>query len=448
MYQERAKPLSIEHLPLTTLRLDPQNPRQHNARQIGQIARSIEAFGFNVPVLVNRDNTILAGHGRVLALQRLGRSEAPVIRLEHLTPAQARAFNVADNRLTEVASWNDRLLGEVLQELSAQNLDFSIEATGFSVAEIDLRIEGLSGVPPDAPDPADEQPSLAADPVTQSGDLWQLGRHRLLCRSALDRASYQALMQDDIADLVFTDPPFNVKIDGHATGNGKIRHREFAMAAGEMTSGEFTDFLSRVFTHVVRHSASGSMHYICMDWRHQLEILTAGNEAYTELKNLCVWVKNGAGMGSLYRSRHELVFVFKYGTGKHRNNIELGRHGRHRSNVWEYPGISSFGRKGEEGDLLAIHPTVKPVAMVADAILDCSARGDVVLDPFLGSGTTLMAAERVGRIGRGIEIDPLYVDAAIRRWQRFTGEFAIHAETGQRFNDAETAPKEATSVGP
>jgi DNA modification methylase len=448
MAPQRDQRLVVETISVGSLRLDPQNPRQHGARQIGQIARSIESFGFNVPVLVDRENKVLAGHGRVQALQRLGRTEVPVIRLEHLTPAQARAFNVADNRLTEVASWNDRLLGEVLQELSAQNLDFSIEATGFSVAEIDLRIEGLSGVPPNAPDPADEQPPLAAEPVTQSGDLWQLGRHRLFCGSALERSSYQALMRDDIAGLVFTDPPFNVRIDGHATGNGRIRHREFAMAAGEMTSGQFADFLSRVFAHVVRHSASGSMHYICMDWRHQLEILTAGNEAYTELKNLCVWVKNGAGMGSLYRSRHELVFVFKHGTAKHRNNIELGRHGRHRSNVWEYPGVNSFGRKGEEGDLLAIHPTVKPVAMVADAILDCSARGDVVLDPFLGSGTTLMAAERVGRLARGMEIDPLYVDAAIRRWQRFTGEFAVHADTGQRFNDAETAPKEATSVEP
>jgi DNA modification methylase len=447
MPPERDHKLVVEHLSVSSLRLDPQNPRHHNARQIGQIARSIESFGFNVPVLVDRDNKILAGHGRVQALQQLGRADVPAIRLQHLTPAQARAFNIADNRLTETASWDDRLLGEVLAELSALDLDFSIEATGFSMAEIDLRIEGLSESPPGTADPADEQRPLAADPVASSGDLWQLGRHRLFCGSALERSSYQTLMREDSADLVFTDPPFNVKIDGHASGNGSIRHREFAMAAGEMTRGEFTDFLARVFAHLVRHSASGSMHFICMDWRHQLEILTAGTEAYTELKNLCVWVKNNAGMGSLYRSRHELVFVFKHGTGKHRNNVELGRHGRHRSNVWEYPGVNSFGRKGEEGDLLAIHPTVKPVTMVADAILDCSARGDIVLDPFTGSGTTLIAAERVGRTGPGMEIDPLYVDAAIRRWQRYTGENAVHIDTGRRFDDVEAAKKEAALVG-
>jgi DNA modification methylase len=446
MHQQKNQPLSIEHLPVRLLQLDPQNPRQHNPRQIEQIARSIESFGFNVPVLIDRDNKVLAGHGRVQALQRLGRAEVPVIRLEHLTPAQARAFNIADNRLTETASWDDRLLGEVLRELSTLDLDFSIEATGFSVGEIDLRIEGLSESPPGTADPADEQHPLAADPVSKPGDLWQLGRHRLFCGSALERTSYQTLMRDDSADLVFTDPPFNVKIDGHATGDGAIRHREFAMAAGEMTRGEFTDFLARVFHHLQRSSSDGSIHYICMDWRHQIEILTAGTEAYTELKNLCVWVKNNAGMGSLYRSQHELVFVFKQGSAKHRNNVELGRHGRHRSNVWEYPGVNSFGRKGEEGDLLAIHPTVKPVTMVADAILDCSARGDIVLDPFLGSGTTLLAAERVGRVCRGMELDPLYVDAAVRRWQRYTGEAAAHAVTGQRFDDVQAVTKEATHV--
>jgi DNA modification methylase len=235
-------------------------------------------------------------------------------------------------------------------------------------------------------------------------------------------------------DLVFTDPPYNVRIDGHATGNGNIRHREFAMAAGEMTEDQFSDFLGRAFSQMARWAKDGSLHYVCMDWRHQPEILSAAKGKY-ELKNLCVWVKNNAGMGSFYRSRHELIFVFKSGTATHRNNIELGRHGRSRSNVWEYPGINSFGRHGDEGDLLALHPTVKPVALVADAILDSTGRGDLVLDPFLGSGTTLIAAERIGRTCFGIELDPLYIDTIIRRWQRFTGDRAVHVQNAMTFDE-------------
>jgi DNA modification methylase len=202
-----------------------------------------------------------------------------------------------------------------------------------------------------------------------------------------------------------------------------------------MSAAQFTEFLKKVLRLLVRHSAPGSLHYICMDWRHLLELLTAALGVYLELKNLCAWVKDNAGMGSLYRSQHELVLVFKSGAAPHRNNVQLGQYGRNRTNVWHYPSVSNFGRRGEEGNLLFLHPTVKPVALVADAIMDCSARGDIVLDPFLGSGSTLIAAERVGRIGRGMELDPLYVDAAIRRWQRFTGDSAIHAASGERFDD-------------
>jgi DNA modification methylase len=439
---KRKQKLALDHVSVESLKLDPRNPLHHSPAQIVQIARSIESFGFNVPVLVDSDNKVLAGHGRVLACQRLRISSVPIIRLEHLTPNQARAFNIADNKLAENAQWNDRLLGEIFLELSTQDLDFSIEATGFLAAEIDLSIEGLSEVPSGAPDPADEPQDLAVHPVSNTGDWWNLGRHRLLCGSALDRTSYQRVMQGEEANLVFADPPFNVRIDGYATGKGRIHHREFAMAAGELSSAEFTNFLATVFCYLACSSTDGSIHFICMDWRHQPEILTAGAKAYSELKNPCVWVKNTAGLGSLYRSQHELVFVFKSGTAKHRNNIELGRHGRHRSNIWKYPGVNTFGRKGEEGDLFAEHPTVKPVAMVTDAILDCSARGDIVLDPFLGSGTTLIAAERVGRICRAIELDPLYVDSAIRRWQRHSGDHAIHAESGRRFDDI-AAEKEA-----
>jgi DNA modification methylase len=436
MAKDTARDLKIEWLSITELKPDPRNPKQHSTRQIKQIAESIRTFGAIVPVLIDRENKILAGHGRLLGLQRLGRAEVPVIRIEHLTPEKARAFSVADNRLTELSTWDERLLGEILHELSAVELDFSLEVTGFSVAEIDLRIEQSLVSTGSGSDPADELANSAGEPpVTRPGDLWRAGRHLVRCGDALDLVSYEALMQGSRADVVFTDPPYNLPIDGHVSGKGRVRHREFAMASGEMSPAQFTQFLTKVLRLLVRHSANGSLHYICMDWRHLLELLTAAEGVYPELKNVCAWVKDNAGMGSLYRSQHELVLVFKSGAAPHRNNVQLGQYGRNRTNVWHYPSVSNLGRRGEEGNLLALHPTVKPVALVADAIMDCSARGDIVLDPFLGSGSTLIAAERVGRICRGMELDPLYVDAAIRRWQRFTGDGATHAEGGERFDD-------------
>ena len=439
----KAKALRIEQISVGELKLDPRNPRLHRDAQIKQIARSISVFGFNVPVLIDRQNKVLAGHGRLHAASKLGLDQVPIIRLEHLTAAQARAFSIADNRLSETSTWDQRLLGEVLRDLSAAELDFDIEATGFTVAEIDLRIEGLSVVDKEEADPADQVPSIDDEPsVSQRGDLWKLGAHRLFCGDALDPASFAMLMAGKPARIVFTDPPYNVPIDGHASGLGRNRHREFAMASGELSRTGYLAFLKSAFRLLAEHSTSGSLHYMCIDWRHLGDMLAAADQIYSELKNLCVWVKDNAGMGSLYRSQHELVCVFKRGTGRHRNNVQLGRYGRSRSNVWRYPAISDFGRQGEDGDLLALHPTVKPVRLVADAILDASARGgDIILDPFLGSGSTLIAAERVGRVCYGIELDPLYVDTAIRRWQRFTGGIAIHAMSGKRFDDVAAAER-------
>jgi DNA modification methylase len=432
----RENSLRIEWLPIADLKLDARNPRIHSDRQIALIGRSIEIFGFNVPILVDNDNTVIAGHGRLLASEKQGLQVVPVIRLGHLTAVQAKAFRIADNRLTEISTWNDQLLGEVLSDLVAVELDFNLEVIGFSMGEIDLRIEGPAAPAEVHPDPADELPeAFDHSPVTRPGDLWLMRGHRVLCGNALDAASYAALMQEVLADLIFTDPPYNLPIDGHVSGKGRTHHREFPMASGEMTSGEFTAFLTTAFHLFAEHSCNGSIQFVCMDWRHMLEILAAGKRAYTDLKNVCVWVKDNAGMGSLYRSQHEFVFVFKNGRAAHRNNVQLGQFGRNRTNIWQYPGANNIGRKGEEGNLLAVHPTVKPVQLVADAIMDCSARGDVVLDPFLGSGSTLIAAERVGRLCYGIEIDPLYVDTAIRRWQRHAGDSAIHARTGKRFDD-------------
>jgi DNA modification methylase len=429
--------LTVVYRRIEVLKPDPANPRLHSKKQIRQIAHSIETFGLNVPVLVDAELKVIAGHGRLLACSELGITEVPTLCLDHLTPAQARAFMIADNRLTEIASWDDKLLAEQLKDLSLLGLDFSIEVTGFEIGEIDLRIAALDDMPGQADDdPADAVPELPTrPPLSKIGDVWLLGRHRVMCGNALDAAAFAALMGEERAAVVFSDAPYNVAIDGHASGLGAIHHRPFPMASGEMDKEAFTAFLSQACRNLAAFSADGSLHYLCMDWRHLDELLAAGRDAYGELKNLCVWIKDNAGMGSLYRSQHELVFVFKQGRGSHRNNVQLGQFGRNRSNVWRYPGVNSFARCGEEGNLLALHPTVKPVAMVADAILDCSARGDIVLDAFLGSGTTVIAAERTGRRCYGLELDPGYMDTIVLRWQALTGETACHAVSGGSFDD-------------
>ena len=446
VHKQRRKPtpaettygrLSIVYLPIAELKLDLMNPRVHTPRQIRQIARSIERFGFNVPVLVDAHGKVIAGHGRVLACQLLGWTEVPTICLEHLNQAQARAFMIADNRLTEISEWDDRLLAEQLKELSELNLDFDLEATGFTMGEIDLRIEGLSE-PASQDDSADDLSALPAGPaVSRSGDLWQLGEHRVYCGNALDPVAYATLLEAAKAAMIFADVPYNVAIEGNVSGLGAIHHREFAMASGEMSQAEFTGFLTKALSLHSRHSVEGALHFICIDWRHIAELLAAGREVYSELKNICVWTKDTPGMGSLYRSQHEFIVVFKYGHRPHRNNVQLGQYGRNRTNVWHYPSANSFSRSGEEGNLLALHPTVKPVALVADAIMDCTARGDVVLDGFLGSGTSVIAAARTGRRCYGIEIDPLYVDTIVRRWQAFAGGEARHAISGHSFRELE-----------
>lgn len=429
--------LGIEYVEIRRLILDPLNPRVHAPKQLGQIARSIAEFGFLVPILADGEGRVIAGHGRIEAAALLGIRSVPVIQVEHLTPTQKRAFIIADNRLAEIAQWNDQLLASQLKDLSAVELDFDLEVTGFEMGEIDLLIAGIEPVSNAQPDPADELPAVNPITVSSAGDLWKLGRHRLFCGNSLDAASYEILMGDQLAAAVITDPPFNVPIDGHVVGLGKIHHRDFAMASGEMSPAEFTRFLTHACELLAAHSADGSIHFIFMDWRHMEEILAAGRAAYSELKSLCVWNKGVGGMGSLYRSQHELVFVFKHGSTPHRNNIQLGQFGRYRTNVWDCPGMNQLGRRTLEGNLLELHPTVKPVSLLADAILDCTARQDVVLDAFAGSGSTIVAAERVGRCCFAIEIDPVYVDTAIRRWQKFTGETAIHASTGRSFGEQE-----------
>jgi DNA modification methylase len=424
----------IELCPISRLTAYKNNARTHSKKQIRQIANSIKRFGFNNPVLVDDAGEIIAGHGRVEAAKLLGLAGVPTLRLSHLSPAEKRAYVLADNRLAEKAGWDREILAIELQALI--DLNFEVEVTGFETPDIDILLDQEAESKGTASGPEDDVPALpAGQAVSRPGDLWVLGPHRLFCGNALEDSAYDTVMAGERADMVFTDPPYNVPIEGHVSGLGRVHHREFAMASGEMTEAAFTKFLETAFKHLANNSSDGAIHFVCMDWRHMLETLNAGHAVYSELKNLAVWNKTNGGMGSFYRSKHELVFIWKNGSAPHINNFELGQHGRNRTNVWDYAGVNAMraGRMEE----LAMHPTVKPVAMVADTIKDCSHRKGIILDPFLGSGTTIVAAERTGRRARGIELDPAYVDVAIRRWQSFTGKAAHLATTGQSFEEVE-----------
>jgi DNA modification methylase len=361
----------------------------------------------------------------------LGLHEVPVIVVAGLSEAQKRAYALADNKIAANAGWDRKALAAEITELAAllPEIDLDISITGFEAAEIDALMGDL--VDPEN-DPADAVPEVDPEPVSRRGDLWILDRHRLLCGNATTASDVCRLMGGESAAMVFTDPPYNLRI-GSIQGRGKIRHREFVAASGEMPPEKFVRFLQRCLSLAAKHSADGSIHFVCIDWRHYADLLAAGEKVYAELKNLVVWVKTNAGQGSFYRSQHEFICVFKNGDAPHINNFELGQHGRTRTNVWTYAGVNTF-RAGRLDDL-SLHPTVKPIALVADAMRDCSRRGDIVLDPFIGSGTTILAAERVGRRGYGLELDPLYVDAAVRRWQAYTKRDAILESTGQTFDE-------------
>ena len=339
---------------------------------------------------------------------------------------------LADNKLTDRSGWDDAKVAIILKDLSEMALEFEIEATGFETAEIDLRVQSLDPSE-DVADSADEFESSAGPPVSRLADRWRLGPHSLVCGSALDSHVYGVLLGAEKASAVFTDPPYNVSMNGHAGGKGRRKHREFPMASGEMTEDAFRGFLEDALGLAAAHSVEEAISFACMDWRHSPEIQGAIRGIGCEIVNLCVWVKTNGGMGSLYRSRHELVFVYGR-TGVARiNNVQLGKFGRNRTNVWNYPGMNAFTRRGRTRGL-DMHPTVKPIAMVSDAILDVTRRGDIVLDPFSGSGTTILAAERTGRRAYAIELDPGYVDTAVERWQRMTGQSAVHAN-GKTFDE-------------
>jgi DNA modification methylase len=422
---------AVERIDIDNLKPWRNNARLHSPRQIRQLARGIGELGFINPVLIDADNRILAGHGRVAAAELLGLKSVPCLRVENMTPAQKRAYVIADNKLALNATWDEQILAEEFQQLANMDGEFDIEITGFSIPEVDGLIEGLHPEEPGDPEDDDLPEISQGPPVTIAGDIWLLGDHVVVCSSALEEATYIALLGGEVAQAVVTDPPFNVKIAGNVGGLGAVKHGEFLMASGEMNNEEFTTFLETAFRLLAKYSVDGSIHFVFMDFRHLQEILSAGRAAYTELKNLIIWVKDIGGMGTFYRSRHELVFAFKSGAAPHINNFELGQHGRYRTNVWEYRGVNSFGadRMGQ----LALHPTTKPVRMLADAIKDVTARNGIVLDVFGGSGSTLIAAHKTARRARLAEIDPLYVDRIVRRWQAHADDDATLKGTGETF---------------
>jgi ParB-like chromosome segregation protein Spo0J len=426
-----AGPAIIERLPIAALRPNPRNARTHSKAQIRKIAASLRTFGFVTPIVVDETLTILAGHGRLEAARSEGLEQVPVVRLDHLTEAQKRAYVLADNKIAEQAGWDREMLaielGELLTLLPEEGFDIGL--TGFEAAEIDPLIADAADT-----DPASEDvvPRPPATPVAIRGDLWLLGRHRLLCADARDPIAMEHVMGGERAACVFTDPPYNLRVRD-IVGRGRTRHDEFAFASGEMSQAGFRQFLAVTLGHAVEASRPGATAFVCMDWRHIADLIDVGRTIFGDMLNLCVWNKTSPGQGSFYRSQHELVAVFRVGEEPHQNNITLGRFGRNRSNVWTYPGVNSFGPGRLEA--LAAHPTCKPVQLVVDALLDCTRRGDAVLDPFTGSGTTVMAAERIGRRAFAIEFEPRYIDVAITRWQNQTGLDATLAGDGRTFEE-------------
>lgn len=430
----------IDYLPIADIHPRDDNPRSHSKAQIKKIAASIRSFGFRYPVLIDGEGNLISGHGRLAAAKTLGLATVPTMRADDLTPDQVRALMIADNRIGDLSDWDDDLLANHLDLLVMADLDFEIEDIGFNYGEIEVRLDG-SKVKNKSEKPPKEPVLLTITQRAQTGDLWQLGEHRVDCGDALDAASFGALMGAHAAAVVFTDPPYNLK-PAEISPLARTKHGAFDMGSDELTKPEFTQFLGTCFDHIKAHSKIGATAFVCMDWRHVGELQTAGEGSFEALRNNCIWVKDRPGMGSLYRSQHELVFVWQVSAGQTENNVQLGSSGRSRSNVWEYP--PALGFRAEHGELqYAVHypPTVKPVAMIAVALMDVSRKGGIVLDPFLGSGSSVMAAQQTDRRCFGIEISLDYVDLILARWEAETGQVA---ECLNRFESSEPTTHEGT----
>jgi len=430
--------LQVRMVDLTELRPAARRARRLNEDHVERLMAAIADLGFTVPILV-ADGAIIDGHVRIEAARRLGLGTIPAIDVSHLAPAERRKLALAVNRLGELGEWDlDELRIEFAELI---DLDVNLTATGFSLQDQDIIL-----LDPDSSDHDTDEDEIdvpAGEPVTRPGDLWLCGDHRVKCGSALEAATYDSLLEGEQAHCVLTDPPYNVKIKGNVSGLGKKVRDEFAMASGEMDDEEWQTFLDTVLALLASYVVTGAVLFLFMDWRSVHRLYQAGFAAKLRLLNLVVWYKEAGAMGALYRSAQELIAIFGKGHKPRVNNVELGRHGRNRTNVWVAPGANRRGSSAQE--MLQLHATPKPVELCVDALLDVTERGDLVLDAFLGSGTTLIAAEKTGRCCRGIELEPKFVDVAVRRWERLTGRQAELGDTGETFD--EVAARRGAEIG-
>ena len=422
--------MQVELVPTASLKLNPESARRFS-RSDERLAREIVKANDPIPPLLVDDQCIVrTGEALFRAAQQLHIQNVPVIRISDMSEAKLQALSVAYQRLGELGEWDREQLVKLNLRFEVEIPDYQPESIGFGVGALDVMIGELAD---DAGEDFDLSPS--AVPVTKVGDVWILDKHRLICGDSISPSTFARLMSGTAAAMVFTDPPFGCPINGFVAGEG--RHREFVMGSGEMSPDELAAFFGGFIAAMLPYVKKGAVVELVIDWRSLHQLLDAAAPLLGPLINMAVWVKDRPGQGSFLRSQHELILIFKAGKGRFLNNVQLGRDGRSRSNIWSYPSAKTASKGSDEGNMLENHPTPKGVRLVADAILDCTRRGDVVLDCFLGSGTTLIAAEKVGRICCAAELDPLYVDLAVRRWQAWTGQQAVHEASGRTFDEIE-----------
>ena len=419
------------------------NPRDHSDAHVNEVAESITAFGMVDPILCDENYVAIAGHATLRACKKLGMKQVPVIILDHLSDNEKRALRIAHNRLTENGQWNLDRLATNFEILTRAEIDFKLEVTGYTIGEIDVaRMGGKDKVKAAAKANAVHEdvvvlPDPHRPPVSQLGDRFEIGQHILVCGDMRERPSYDLALGNKRADLVIADLPYNIPAR-QIGGLGKVQHPDFLTGYGEMTRPQYRDYCGETFSLLAAFSKPGAFNMSFTDWRVAADMIAAGEVVYERLEHICIWAKTNAGMGSLWRGQYEMVLVFgvKGKPPRSRNNVMLGKYGRHRSDLWTYAGVNAF-RPGRMEELSA-HPTAKPVPLLKDAILDVTPIGGLVLDPCVGSGSTIVAAHEAGRCGFGIELDPHYLDVAIRRVEEAIGKPAVH-QSGKTFAELKLA---------